>query len=521
MLRRKQNRSLEIPTPGDSTWSRRNALNRKPQQATPFSGGRTASNFRYGLFAVPLIGLSLTLGTLPSRAHILLSHPDWILVKSTNSVLRMESGELPGRDNASESTLYLRFTVDPITDLAFKQGGNFEAGLIFAGPDGFNLGIGTAWNSWGYSAFNASDTGLANGFAGEHDLNSGQPITVGPSRFEPPRYGVARTLVVRVQYIPGGDDHITVWLEPDLKVGADELRIPKEQTTSFKADASFDRILLHHRGVGSGWRFGNVAVATSFRDLTEKHFWENPNRWIIAFWTMIGMALAWGLLMARSKANRLKLERDALVAQQTLENERKRIARDLHDELGASLAEISLLASLAQSSTNSARELQRIESCALRSVESLEEIVWSVDPRADSVRNFVDHASEFATRFLSSTSLRMELLTPPSVMAGTLQATARYNLYLTLKEALHNIVKHARAHSVRISFDLKPQELTLTVSDDGCGLPRTDAPPRTDVSQNHGLRNMRSRLEQVDGTMEVESTPGHGTTLRFRVPVLA
>jgi signal transduction histidine kinase len=326
-------------------------------------------------------------------------------------------------------------------------------------------------------------------------------------------------LVVRVQYVPGEFDHVTVWLEPDLKAGASELLIPKEQTTSFRADASFDRILLLHRGVGSGWRFGNVAIATSFRDLTEKHFWENPQSWTFALRLILGISLALGLWRARAKANRLQRERDALAAQNALENERKRIARDLHDELGASLSEISLLSSLAQSSTNPLKELQRIENRTIRSVEALEVIVWSVDPKADTVRNFVDHASQFATNFLSCAQLRLEVVPPSTVMAGTLQATARYNLYLALKEALHNIVKHARAHSVQIRFDLKPEELTLTVADDGCGLTQNDPALAADGSQNHGLRNMRSRLEQAGGSVQIESTPGHGTTLRFRVPV--
>jgi signal transduction histidine kinase len=453
------------------------------------------------------------------RAHVIWSDPDWYLAKTTNFALPIKPSELPSQDNTSKSTLYLRFTVDPTTDLAAKQISNFEAGVVFSGTDGFNLGVGTAWNSWGYSAFNAAETGLANGFPGEYDLNSKEAITAGLSGFEPPRYGVPRTLVVRVQYVPGEFDHVTVWLEPDLKAGASELLIPKEQTTSFRADASFDRILLLHRGVGSGWRFGNVAIATSFRDLTEKHFWENPQSWTFALRLILGMGLALGLWKAQAKANRLQRERDALAAQNALENERKRIARDLHDELGASLSEISLLSSLAQSSTNPLKELQRIENRTIRSVEALEVIVWSVDPKADTVRNFVDHASQFATNFLSCAQLRLEVVPPSTVMAGTLQATARYNLYLALKEALHNIVKHARAHSVQIRFDLKPEELTLTVSDDGCGLPQNDPALASDGSQNHGLRNMRFRLEQAGGSVQIESTPGHGTTLRFRVPV--
>ena len=460
-----------------------------------------------------------TSGAVPLQARVLWSDRSWHLVSNTNQVLPIPVSALPGHDDSSQSTRFFRFTVDPISDFFTEQTTKYEAGLIFCDKGNLHLGIGNAWNAWGYSAFHAAEMGFGNETEGEFDLDSEMPEVSNLSRFEPPRYGVQRTFVVRVQFIPKGNDQITVWMEPDLRAGSDELRMTRNQTTTFRADASFDRILLSHRGGGHGWRIGNLAIATQFEDLTDPFAWQDP--WFISLSLALVSTLIGGLgwWQAKSRLKRLQEERDEQAEQNVLEQERKRIARDLHDELGATLSEISLLCSIAQSSKNPSMELQKIESRALRSVEALEEIVWSVDPKADTVRSFVDHASRFATDFLASARIRLNLLPPSVVMTGTLQAAARHNLFLAFKEALNNVVKHAQADQVDIRFDPAPELLTIDISDNGRG----DCPSPGDVglrdSQCHGLVNMRSRLESVGGSMSIDSPPSQGTRVCFRVPV--
>ncbi|MCX6871009.1 MAG: histidine kinase, partial [Verrucomicrobia bacterium] len=392
-------------------------------------------------------------------------------------------------------------------------------GLIFFFFWNLHLGIGNAWNAWGYSAFNAVETGFGNAKEGEFDLNSKLPEITKLSVFEPPRFGVQRTMVVRVQFIPGENDQITVWLDPDLSAGSNEQRMTLNQTTTFRADASFDQILLSHRGGGNGWRIGNLAIATQFEDLTDAYLWQKT--WFIALGVAVVSALIGSLSWFNVRRRMLLLQQrhDALLEQNALEAERKRIARDLHDDLGSTLSEISLLCSIAQSSKNSSVELGKIESRALRSVEALEEIVWSIDPKADSVRRFVDHTSQFAEEFLYSARIRLELIKPSVVMDGTLQAGVRHNLYLAFKESLNNVYKHAQADQVNIRFDLTPEHLSLRVSDNGQGNCPSLINADTGDSQSHGLRNMRSRLESVGGLVCVDSQPNRGTTIIFQVPV--
>jgi signal transduction histidine kinase len=309
-------------------------------------------------------------------------------------------------------------------------------------------------------------------------------------------------------------------MEPDLSAGSNEQRMTQNQTTTFRADASFDQILLSHRGGGHGWRIGNLTIATKFKDLTARYFWQKPSFvWLVVaiFSALIG-SLGW--FNAKRRELRLQRKSNVLVGEKNaLEEERKRIARDLHDDLGSTLSEISLLSSIALSSKDPSQELFKIESRALRSVEALEEIVWSIDPKADSVQNFVEHASRFAEDFLYTARIRLDLIKPSVVMAETLQAGVRHNLYLAFKESLNNVFKHAQADQVNIRFDLTPEHLSVRVSDNGQGNCPSLVNGNTAHSQSHGLRNMRSRLESVGGFVCIDSQPNLGTTVCFQVPV--
>ena len=466
-----------------------------------------------------LLGIT---GATPLHARILWSDRDWHLLYNTNQVLPVPLSVLSGPSDLSRSTLYFRFTVEPISDFYSEPLAKYEAGLIFSDKGNLHLGIGNAWNAWGYSAFNTAEMGFGNADKGEFDLNSKLAEVSYLSSFELPRLGVRRTIVVRVQFIPGETDQITVWMEPDLSAGSNEQRMTQNQTTTFRADASFDQILLSHRGGGHGWRIGNLVIASQFRNLTDAYVWQKPLTIALSLAVVSTLIGSVGWFNSKRRVLRLQQERTVMTKQKSaLEEERKRIARDLHDDLGSTLSEISLLSSIARSSKDPSQELFKIESRALRSVEALEEIVWSIDPKADSVQNFVEHASRFAEDFLYTARIRLDLIKPSVVMAETLQAGVRHNLYLAFKESLNNVFKHAQADQVNIRFDLTPEHLSVRVSDNGQGNCPSLVNADTGHSESHGLRNMRSRLESVGGLVCVDSQPTLGTTIIFQVPILS
>jgi len=175
-------------------------------------------------------------------------------------------GGLLQRSNSSTDTLYFKFHVDPVSDANTEF--YFAAFQLFEGTHE-RLAVGNALNAWAYSAFATGETGASNRVVEYVDLNSANPEPSGIGTFhnyELVHSGIGRTIVFKVQYVPGGDDLVTVWLNPDLRPGATEASQPESLTTRFKANACFDQIRLRHGGGGDGWRFSEMAIATSFSD---------------------------------------------------------------------------------------------------------------------------------------------------------------------------------------------------------------------------------------------------------------
>ena len=214
------------------------------------------------------LALSLALIAAPARAVTLWSDSGATLVHDTGAGRDILEGAVK-RDDSSRDTLYFKFHINPLSDAATEE--YFAAFELYEG-DAERLGIGNALKAWAYSAFfNLDETGDS-GKASYVDLHSSKPEPVGAAssaNYEVPRRGTERTIVFKVQYVAGGDDLVTVWLNPDLGPGANEVYQPESLTTRFNANASFDELRLRHGGGGGGWTFGDLAIATSFSDFAD------------------------------------------------------------------------------------------------------------------------------------------------------------------------------------------------------------------------------------------------------------
>jgi signal transduction histidine kinase len=238
----------------------------------------------------------------------------------------------------------------------------------------------------------------------------------------------------------------------------------------------------------------------------------------IWFWALCGL-LAASLLFALWRYFAYARLRE----QHALEQERARIARDIHDGLGVSLTQIAMRCEVMGVEHDIPSQLRGHVDEISRSAHALtraaDEIVWAVTPANDTAEKFVSFVGHLVESSLNAAGLSCRLELPSDVLDMPMSATVRYHLLLILKEALNNAIRHAVARTVTFSLVLEGRDMTITVTDDGCGF-KTDNPfkPLAErVLGGNGLSNMRKRMAEIGGTLEIKSAPGQGTVLTLRV----
>ncbi|MGN6552507.1 MAG: sensor histidine kinase, partial [Verrucomicrobiota bacterium] len=147
-------------------------------------------------------------------------------------------------------------------------------------------------------------------------------------------------------------------------------------------------------------------------------------------------------------------------------------------------------------------------------IRSLEEIVWAVNPRKDSLSDLVDYLSHYANEFFGSSEIRCRQDLPLIIPEKSLPAEVRHNLFLACKEALNNVQKHANASEVWLRMAVSGSTLELTIEDDGSGF-------SADSHRGNGLQNMQARLAVIGGRCQVDSSPGTGTRIRMSFELAA
>jgi ligand-binding sensor domain-containing protein/signal transduction histidine kinase len=217
---------------------------------------------------------------------------------------------------------------------------------------------------------------------------------------------------------------------------------------------------------------------------------------------------------------RLQRQLAVMKQQEALEKERARIARDIHDQLGASLTQLALLGELVETDKESPPDIEgharQICQTARDTTRTLDEIVWTVNPSNDTLEGVVNYVCKYAQEYLSVAGLRYRLEIPPDLPEASIAPEVRHNIFLAAKEAVTNIVRHARATSAWLRLNLEPDRFTLEIADDGRGLAGMDAQR---AATRNGLTNMRKRMEDVGGGFEFIQRAEGGTIVRLSAPL--
>jgi signal transduction histidine kinase/ligand-binding sensor domain-containing protein len=245
-------------------------------------------------------------------------------------------------------------------------------------------------------------------------------------------------------------------------------------------------------------------------------FWQTW--WFISMTSLCLLGMIVGLVHYVS-TQKLQRQLAALRQQELLQQERARIARDLHDQLGANLTQVALLGELAETDKDLPGEVEahakQISQTARETTRALDEIVWTVNPSNDTLDGLINYVCKYAQEYLALAGLRYRLEVPAQLPPLPISPELRHNVFLAAKEAVNNVVKHSRATAAWLRLHLEPNEFTLEIEDNGRGVATGD-----EKKGRNGLRNMRKRLEEVGGMFAILPGSEGGTRVCLTAPLL-
>ena len=215
--------------------------------------------------------------------------------------------------------------------------------------------------------------------------------------------------------------------------------------------------------------------------------------------------------------HKMRREMLRLTQQQALEQERLRIAHDIHDDLGARVTQISLLSAMSQNNNSfpekARADFDRISKMSRELVAALYETVWAVSPENDNLEALGSYLCQMANKLCEQTPLRCRFYLAGLPAEVQLSSQTRHNICMAVKEAIHNVIKHAHASEISMRITFTDGDLDISIQDDGGGF--ASANP----AEGNGLPNMKQRLANIGGQCFVQSEPGKGTTVRIRLLV--
>ena len=252
---------------------------------------------------------------------------------------------------------------------------------------------------------------------------------------------------------------------------------------------------------------------TAIELLIKPHFWETS--WFAAALALVSAACAAVLVRWRQQRS-YQRRMGELEHQKELYEERARIARDLHDEIGSKLSRLSFLGALIHQAGESEQKAVQsragdMVSTARATLRAFENVVWAVSPRHDSLKSLANHICQYAEEYFAGSPVGCRFKIDELLPDWPLEPKVRNEIFLTVKEALNNVLKHSGANALEIYISTRVALLEIKIRDNGAGFDVPSSQTTNPVgSHGNGLPNMRSRLQAIGGSCEIASLPGTG-----------
>lgn len=254
-------------------------------------------------------------------------------------------------------------------------------------------------------------------------------------------------------------------------------------------------------------------TGASVKIIIHPPFWKTW--WFLTiFWTIMAVTILGTVRYVTTR--KLKKEIEKLEREREMEKERIRISRDMHDEVGSSLTEIAIVSEIVKKNIDKPDEvvchLNNISSQIAEIIDNISQIIWAINPKNDPLDNLIFYLRQFGKNYLGKANIKCNFETEDQIPDFHLSAEVRRNVFLVLKEALNNIVKHSGATEVLIRINVRDSKMALEISDNGRGIEKKNG-------FGNGLINMQKRIEDINGEFDLKSEVGSGTIIKLAVPL--
>jgi ligand-binding sensor domain-containing protein/signal transduction histidine kinase len=328
--------------------------------------------------------------------------------------------------------------------------------------------------------------------------------------------------------VPPGKGHLEIHYASLNLAAADRsrfrYRLSEQPGAAWSDDESGNRVANYPRLTPGNYSFEVTACnedgiwnshPAALTVVVQRALWQK--RWFQGLVALGILAVIAGIVYYFS-TQKLQRQLVLLRQQEALEHERARIARDLHDQLGANLTQVALLAELAESDKEIPSEVEdharQISQTCRETTKALDEIVWAINPSNDTLEGLINYSGKYAQEYFGLAGLRYRVDIPNQLPEVNLPPDCRHNVFLAFKESVNNVVKHAQASEAHVRLKLEQERFTLEIEDNGRGPAGAEQ-----KSGRNGLRNMRKRMEDVGGTFSIGPAAGQGTIVRLTAPM--
>lgn len=272
----------------------------------------------------------------------------------------------------------------------------------------------------------------------------------------------------------------------------------KQEIHLFNLSSGNYLVEYNAREVNGEWHSHDASLQFIIQEIWYKNIWVQ----------LLGMMLIVSsiFLLYKNRLNQLR----------KLENLRNRISHDLHDDIGSTLASISIYSEVAKYNSQNERVdvLNKIGESSREMLENLNDIVWSINPKYDNTEDLINRIRNFGVQMLNPLNIEFELKTNLKNIHFSLDMEKRRNLFLIYKEALHNAVKYSKCTKVEVSILHFGGHMMMVISDNGIGFDEHQSKP---VNGN-GFQSMKQRAHTMNASLSIQSKPGYGTTISLKIP---